>query len=414
MHPSHVSLNCPHQIRVLTLNKWLPMLRVLRKAQDTWLWQHILMPFTVTRATLSLIGWFSRYFPINLDYPIQAAVLRGWHFSPHRLLDIWARWDSGWYLTIATRGYSIPHDITTSYSTIAFFPLYPYLIRILAVVIPRSLATTGVFVLIGWLVSNLMLIGALIFVRQLVIDTEHDDRLAERAVWYLLLFPTSFFFSCVYTESTFLFLASGALLAALREKWPLAGIASALLVLSRPQGILIVLPLLWAFAAENHWTLKGLLRPQIGWILLAPVALLGHLVTLYPLTGNLLAPLLAQHAWNHQFALPWQSLLHPQPVTPYLTSLMQALALISLVAGLASLKVLKSKTLAVFTLTLLLFPLFTTNVGSVIRHYATVFPILIVLAIWGRNATVNAFIQMPMFALQALLMGAWCQFYWIA
>ena len=44
-------------------------------------------------------------------------------------VDVWARWDSDWFLRIAENGYSWPS------STPAFFPLYPLLVAVLGFVL---------------------------------------------------------------------------------------------------------------------------------------------------------------------------------------------------------------------------------------------------------------------------------------
>src|SRR5207253_7773676 len=44
----------------------------------------------------------------------------------HPLVNMWSRWDTGWYLEIAKSGYSYRPGYPSS---VAFFPLYPLLIR---------------------------------------------------------------------------------------------------------------------------------------------------------------------------------------------------------------------------------------------------------------------------------------------
>jgi hypothetical protein len=70
----------------------------------------------------------------------SASVARG-QFSPINLLDMWARWDSGWYLDIALNGYALRGPIETTQSNVAFFPLYPLLIRTLLLLVPESWRT---------------------------------------------------------------------------------------------------------------------------------------------------------------------------------------------------------------------------------------------------------------------------------
>ncbi|HYN89085.1 MAG TPA: hypothetical protein VER55_11165, partial [Ardenticatenaceae bacterium] len=99
--------------------------------ERAWIWTNVVAPFAITRLALLLAGWFSQYFPASLNYPPEEVARRGWQFSPHRLLDIWGRWDTAWYLSIVSDGYSIRGDVETTLSNIAFFPFYPYLVKLL-------------------------------------------------------------------------------------------------------------------------------------------------------------------------------------------------------------------------------------------------------------------------------------------
>ncbi|HKN40392.1 MAG TPA: hypothetical protein VJ456_14950, partial [Acidimicrobiia bacterium] len=66
--------------------------------------------------------------------------------GPMPFLNIW---DAGWFLAVARDGY--PHRIPTAaghavQSTLAFFPLFPLLLKIVAVLTPLSDALAGVAV----------------------------------------------------------------------------------------------------------------------------------------------------------------------------------------------------------------------------------------------------------------------------
>ena len=78
-------------------------------------------------------------------------------------LDMWAQWDAQHYVNIAVRGYDPP---TAPESNIAFFPLYPLLIRIVFVAVGRVDTQTGAFV--GLVISNVALFVALLYLSALV------------------------------------------------------------------------------------------------------------------------------------------------------------------------------------------------------------------------------------------------------
>src|SRR5690349_8413728 len=59
------------------------------------------------------------------------------------LLDVWNRWDTGHYVTIASTGYNPANENG------AFFPLYPMIMRVLYPVLPGNMLVTGLIV--AWL-----------------------------------------------------------------------------------------------------------------------------------------------------------------------------------------------------------------------------------------------------------------------
>ena len=118
------------------------------------------------------------------------------------------RWDSVWFLAIADGGYD-------DGAREAFFPLYPLLVRIAGA--PLGSALIG-----GALLSTALLGVALVLLHRLV-ALDHDRAVARNAVLVTALFPMSFFFSAVYSESLFLALSIGAVYAARRERWAWAG-----------------------------------------------------------------------------------------------------------------------------------------------------------------------------------------------
>jgi hypothetical protein len=110
--------------------------------------------------------------------------------SSHVLLAVWGRWDAVHYLDIATRGYQG--------TDMAFFPLFPMLIRIVG-----SLA--GNHLIAGILVSSASFFFGLLYLYKLL-EREYDRAVARRAIFYVSIFPTAVYFTAVYTESLFFML----------------------------------------------------------------------------------------------------------------------------------------------------------------------------------------------------------------
>jgi hypothetical protein len=175
--------------------------------------------------------------------------------QPASALDWFNAWDAGWYLRIAHWGYRYPHTGAQA-GNVAFFPLYPFLIRVVTF--------TGLDARVGgYLISNLALLGAALLLWKLIVRETDNERAATSGVAFLLVGPVSFFFSIVYTEGLWLFLSLGALYWAREERWWAAWACGYFAALTRAYGCLLVLPLLWEFfqpSLSRPW-----LRPKAAW-----------------------------------------------------------------------------------------------------------------------------------------------------
>jgi hypothetical protein len=171
--------------------------------------------------------------------------------------DVWARWDSDFFLRIAQNGYDD--------ASAAFHPLYPALVAVL------GRAFFGHYVLAGVVVSLLAALGSFVLLHRL-----SEERLgaegARRAVLYLAVFPMALFLQAVYSESLFLLLVLAAFALAERNRFAAAGLVAGLAILTRAAG-LALLPALALLAWKN----RDRLRALGGVALAVPVA------ALYPL-----------------------------------------------------------------------------------------------------------------------------------
>ncbi len=127
-------------------------------------------------------------------------------------IDVWARWDSDWYLRIAEDGYS-----GSPSSTPAFFPLYPGLVAGARAAARRSLRARGRPALARRLRGSRSRSSTGSPQRHL------GEAGARRAVLYLAVFPTALFLQAVYSESLYLALVLGAFLLAERGRFLGAG-----------------------------------------------------------------------------------------------------------------------------------------------------------------------------------------------
>ncbi|MFI5888873.1 mannosyltransferase family protein [Actinoplanes sp. NPDC051513] len=148
-------------------------------------------------------------------------------------------WDGGWFLRVAVNGY--PHGYTYDASghlegnELAFFPLYPMLIRgVSALGLSPETAAIGV----SWIAS----IGAAIALHLLGTTLYH-----RRAGWALVAIccsaPVSVVLSMAYSEALFLALVAGMFVAAHRKVWWAAGLLGLGAALTRPTGAAAALAL---------------------------------------------------------------------------------------------------------------------------------------------------------------------------
>jgi hypothetical protein len=174
-------------------------------------------------------------------------------------------WDGQLYAEIAADGY--PHEIAHGAdgeplgNNLAFFPLYPLLVRTLH-------RTTGLDVdSAALLVAHLAFLGALFAVHALVASL-YERRTADVAlVLVAVAQPMAVALVMAYSEALFLALAAGALLAARRGNWLAAGVLGLLAGLTRPAAGALALALAVAVLCEVRRTRRLGWRPLAGLVL---------------------------------------------------------------------------------------------------------------------------------------------------
>lgn len=168
-----------------------------------------------------------------------------------KVLRALGRWDGAWYLDVARHGY--PGDAAVE--QVAFFPLLPATVRVLAAATGLPLLATGV------LLSTAVGAAAVVAVWRLV-DALAGRAAADRAAALLAFFPGAFVFSMVYAEGFLLLGAAACLLALHRREWVAAGAAAALATAARPTGAVLLLACAWA--AARSCDRRSLLAPALG------------------------------------------------------------------------------------------------------------------------------------------------------
>ncbi len=284
------------------------------------------------------------------------------------------RQDAAWFLRIATEGY---RDDDPS---AAFFPMYPLAVRVvswLPLVGPLGAAL---------LVSNGSFLAALVVLHGLTRREFASETIARRAVLFLAIFPTAFFFLAPYTESLFLLLSLCAFWFAGRDRWARAALAAALAAMTRNVGILLAPAL--AVEAWHQWRTLG--RSPLPRFAAAAATALGPLAYLAYFKvhfGDAWAPIDAQRHWGRDPTLPWTTLGEATRLATRLFSYWMVDLLVVgvvLVAVTAGFKILRGPYLTYAALSLLAelsAPLPARPLLSMPRYVAAIFPAFWVLAV---------------------------------
>jgi hypothetical protein len=204
--------------------------RATRATRDVWRIVAWTLAFRLLSAFIALL--------VNLVFPLDQREQFTVFGETSPFWDTFARYDSGYFEGIAWGGYA---PLPGGRSNIAYFPVYPMLIRWIGRIFGRHHATfyiTGIG--IAW-VSFVLAMVALYYLARL----DLPRRQAERAVLLTTVFPFAFFFGVAYSEATFLLFAVLAFYGFRTRRWVLGGVCGAVATATRVPGIMMLPALAW-------------------------------------------------------------------------------------------------------------------------------------------------------------------------
>ncbi|MGW3096287.1 hypothetical protein ACWDCC_23000 [Streptomyces sp. NPDC001102] len=244
-------------------------------------------------ATVTALGLFLA--ARLLGTAVLALVARA---AGHGALTLLGRsWDSRWYLGIAAHGYG--HVLRprpgVAYSDLAFFPLYPGLVRAVTSVVPLGGGAAGLVV--SWTAAAVAACGIHAVGARL-----HGRAVATALVLLWGLLPHSVVLSMAYTEPVLTACAAWSLYAVLTGRWVWAGALAALAGLARPNGCAVAAAVLAAAACEV-WRRRGKVSHRL-WTgaALAPLGWSVYVLWVGRRTGGLLGGYFeVQRRWGSQF-----------------------------------------------------------------------------------------------------------------
>ncbi len=326
----------------------------------------------------------------------------------------WENFDGIQYLSIAINGYQ---------TEARFFPFYPLLIKTILFITHLPI-TPYISFTIGFLISNIsFLIAALVLYKLLRIDYSHKISLIS--ILFLLLFPTSFFFGSVYSESVFFLLTVLSFYFARKRKWILSIILSTLLPITRSVGI-VILPALFI-----EWLLQRKEKNKPSFIIsyslfIIPIGLIAYAAYNFVKWGNWLYFIQAQTELGNsrsagiilipQTLFRYGKMLLTVPVTQYVWSIaLFELAVFIFSAVLLYIAYVKKIRLSylVFALLAFLIPVSTGTFTGLPRYVIVLFPLFIGLAL-VKDKTVKIIYSIISVFLLILLLMLFARGYYIA
>ena len=329
----------------------------------------VLLMFVISRLVVITVMGLSR--PIIERGPHVEVSVQMEHGGT--LLDLFTQWDGFWYRFLAKNGYGPP----TPDLAAAFFPVYPLLVRGVAFIV-HDLQIASLIVSNGSLLA-----AALLFLRLLRLD--YDEIVCRRAITFLMFNPVSFFLSAAYTESTFLLLSIGALLAARQGKWLAAAMCGGCLSATRAPGLIIGAPLFAEYVLQ--WRARGaewraFFRSQLLWFALIPTGLALYLFYCHVHRGDFFLPMhVAARGWEKALTMPWQTFLLPKGIPASYVPLYQAIIGSAFVLTAAGFFLKLRATYLVYAVLTLLFYMAWGSMDGLPRYVSIIFPIQIVLAL---------------------------------
>lgn len=306
--------------------------------------------------------------------------------------DVLATWDGWWYLQVAEHGYSpalvrLDSDglFTVQQNSVAFFPLYPALIRMVSESTGLGLYGSGILVSV---VSSFIAAAGIYAVISLLAGARAGTVAA--GLWAVA--PGAGVEWAVYSESLFVALAAWTCYAVMKGRWVAAGLLAFTAGLNRPTSAVLIgavgLAALVTLARPASRREHGIRGPVYA-MLVAPLGLLSYIAWVGWSTGEATAYFtLQREGWAHFFdygAYTWDVLRNlavgrgDYPFafsTPDLLSLQLVLALPFLIALMLRKK--PPLVLVAYTLATIVTVLGTQQMfGNTMRYLLPAFPLLL-------------------------------------
>jgi 4-amino-4-deoxy-L-arabinose transferase-like glycosyltransferase len=327
---------------------------------------------------------------------------------PAAPFEIWRRWDTVHYLNIARHGYGTDPGREI---LIIWPPLYPWLTR-------GFQWLTGNYLGAGLFISFVSYLAAIVGLYRLV-DLDFPRDTAMRTVIYISIFPAAYFLHAAYTEALFLALVVWSFLSARRGRWGWAGLLAGLASFTRITAFGLLPALCFEYLVQSEFRLRQV-RADALWLLLVPLGFCVYLWVNQSVYGTPFAFLEQARLQNHKvFSAPWVGAQAvwgsgvgdgPRRVLTVSMSEVASGVLTGLLAVYAFVRMRTSYAIYLFVSWATF--AFTSFWASTTRYILPLFPVFILLAVWGERRTLHWAICMTFGMAYTLLLalfirGAW-------
>ena len=158
-------------------------------------------------------------------------------------VNFFSQWDGAWYTQIALFGY--PAGNSPLSGNWAFFPLYPFLMRVFGTPFYGLMSSTDAVLFSGFLISNVLFFVSLFLFYHVTKIIFGKNSFALISTVFFAFWPGALFYSTVYSESIFMTFALGAFYLLEKGKSGKSAALGFLASLTRSNGFLLLIPFVY-------------------------------------------------------------------------------------------------------------------------------------------------------------------------
>jgi len=333
-------------------------------------------------------------------------------FGIFRLFNVW---DTGWYLNIMQNGYADAIRYGPQ-SVWAFFPVYPYSVKLFCKIIPIFSFMQG-----SMIISNLCTVVLSFYAVKYAELTKRN--IDEKVLVFLIMFgPYTFYYGSVYTEALFAMLVVMHFYYCKKGKYITAGIVAAIASGTRLVGVFLVFVLIYNMCKNEfgHWSFKNvkdyvllvLKTPlKLFSILICPFVLFSYMLYQYIILGDVWAFKNAQIGWGRLNNSVYSNIMDALKSTYYPNFYLGVVAIIIFVFYFYLLRK-KHFDESIFCLIAFIIPL-KSSVGSGPRYaIGTFFVIFAIAELFGRkDSQINGILLSFLGIMEFVLLYFWFKGY---